>query len=245
MADETKRIALEKGGFAGDNSFQIAESYRAIRTNLLFSLANTDNHVVLVSSAEPGAGKSTFVANLAIVMAQMGAKVLLIDADMRKPQQHRHFRVQRTQGLSKILAGIGTLEENLFKEVVPGLDLLACGPIPPNPSELLGSQRMEGLLRELRNSYDYIFVDTPPVQVVTDAVVLAPQAAGVVLVVRQNQTLLSELQDTVETLDHSGTKLLGTVLTDVERGRGVYYRKTYRSYTKYNYVYAATDNDQD
>lgn len=239
-----KRIANEKGAGIGDNSFQIAEAYRAVRTNLLFALADREERTVVVSSAEPSAGKSTLVANLAIVKAQTGAKVLVIDADMRKPQQHRNFRVPRAEGLSKVLAGISTLEDSLCKDVMPGLDLLACGPIPPNPSELLGSKNMKALLEEVKGKYDFIFIDTPPMAVVADALVVAPHTAGVVLVVRQGQTIKSDLKDVVEKIHHSGANLLGVVLSDVKQKTTGYYRKKgYRYYAKYNYKYTSNEKD--
>ncbi len=246
MADEAKRIAAEKdGNSSGGNAFQIAEAYRTIRTNLLFTLANTDNRVVVFSSAEPSAGKSTLSANMAIVMAQTGAKVLLMDADMRKPRQHRNFRCPRTEGLSKVLGGISTLEDSLYRQVLPNLDLLSAGPIPPNPSELLGSQRMTNLLEDLKEQYDYIFVDTPPLTVVADALILLPQAAGAVLVARQRQTAYDELKEVIESIKQIDASLLGVVLADVRRGTNNYYRKErYRYYRSYGYEYVSHEKDE-
>jgi capsular exopolysaccharide synthesis family protein len=186
MAEEIKRGAVELGGevaertaaeaktaVAGEKAskrtvFQVMEAYKMIRTNLLFALATTENHVVVFSSAEPSAGKSTLSANLAIVMAQTGARVVLVDADMRKPVQHRNFRLSKTQGLSKILGGLATPEECIVRQVLPNLDLIPSGTIPPNPSELLGSSRMKALLEALQQQYDYVFIDTPPLGVVAD-----------------------------------------------------------------------------
>ncbi|MBQ5840912.1 MAG: CpsD/CapB family tyrosine-protein kinase [Clostridia bacterium] len=245
MADEAKRIAAEKdGSSSGNNAFQIAEAYRTIRTNLLFTLANTDNRVVVFSSAEPGAGKSTLSANMAIVMAQTGAKVLLIDADMRKPRQHRNFRCARTEGLSKVLGGISTLADSIQRQLMPNLDLLPAGPIPPNPSELLGSQRMNAMLEELKGQYDYIFIDTPPMTVVTDALLLLPQTAGAVLVARQRQTAYDELKEVVESIKQIEATLLGVVLADVQRNGTTYYKKEkYRYYRSYGYEYVSHENE--
>lgn len=246
MADEAKKIAAEKSMTStGNNTFRIAEAYRTIRTNLLFTLANAANQIVIFSSAEPSAGKSTLSANLAIVMAQTGAKVILVDADMRKPRQHRNFRRPRTEGLSKVLGGISTLENSIHREVLPNLDLLAAGPIPPNPSELLGSQRMSDLLEELKEQYDYVFIDTPPLTVVADALILLPQAAGAVMVARQRQTSYDELGAIIESIKQIGGTLLGVVLADVKRNANGYYRREkYRYYRAYNYEYVSREKDE-
>ena len=239
MADEIKKIdnaeavtsAAEhaaneaKQAIAGEKAskrtvFQVMEAYKMIRTNLLFSMATTDNHVVVFSSAEPSAGKSTLSANLAIVMAQTGARVVLVDADMRKPSQHRNFKKTRSLGLSKVLGGLSTLEECIHRNVKPNVDLITSGPTPPNPSELLGSVRMKEVLEELQTQYDYVFVDMPPLCVVADALVVAPNAAGVVLVARHNQTMYEEFSEALEKVETTGAKLLGVVLTDMKVGNG-------------------------
>ena len=137
------------GGRPIASTFQIVEAYKTIRTNLLFALAPCDNKVVVISSAEPNAGKSTVSCNLAITMAQTGAKVLLIDADLRKPTQHKTFRVSKSNGLSRVLSGQIDVEECICREVARGLDLLPSGSLPPNPSELLSSDAMAELLDRL------------------------------------------------------------------------------------------------
>lgn len=219
-------------------AFRVAESLRMIRTNLLYTLANTDNRVVLFSSAEPSAGKSTVCSNLALIMAQSGARVLLIDADMRRPVQHRHFRMRRTDGLSKILAGMATLEECVHKQVSPNLDLLLVGSIPPNPSELLGSDRMRELLDKASEQYDYIFIDTPPICVVADALVLAPMTAGIVLVARQRQTTYDEVEECLEMVHQIDADLLGMVITDAQTEKNNYVKSYNRRYYRYaNYRY--------
>ncbi len=240
MAEENKSFIPGKSDDVDRAlAFRVAEAYRMVRTNLLFTLANTDSKVVVVSSAEPSAGKSTLCSNLAIVMAQTGAKVLLIDADMRKPVLHRNFRVSKTMGLSKILGNLNTLEECVHHNVVEGLDLIPSGSIPPNPSELLGSDRMKKLLKTLEEQYDYIFIDTPPLGLVTDALVLAPQAAGVVLVARQKQSTYDELGECVESIRQINASLLGVVVTDVHAESGGYTRyDNKRYYRSYNYEYS-------
>lgn len=250
--DNAEKVATEaKQAVAGEKAskrtvFQVMEAYKMIRTNLLFSLATTDNRVVVFSSAEPSAGKSTLSANLAIVMAQTGARVLLMDADMRKPSQHRNFKKTRSMGLSKVLGGLSTLDECIYENVKPNVDLITSGPTPPNPSELLGSERMKEVLVELQKRYDYVFVDMPPLCVVADALVVAPNTAGVVLVARHNQTMYEEFAEALEKVETTGAKLLGTVLTDMRVGTGNYGRygrygryERRRYYQRYDYEYSS------
>lgn len=248
MANEKTPEVAEKS--TSRVAFQVMEAYKMIRTNLLFSLATKESRAVVFSSAEPSAGKSTLSANLAIVMAQTGARVILIDADMRKPTQHRNFQLSRTLGLSKILGGLATVDECIHKNVKPNVDAILSGPTPPNPSELLGSARMKNLLDELSQRYDYIFIDMPPLCVVADALVVAPMAAGVVLVARHNQTMFDEFSEALEKVETSGADLLGVVLTDMRSAVGNYGRYSrysrygrygryggYRYYQRYDYEY--------
>ncbi|MBQ4297516.1 MAG: CpsD/CapB family tyrosine-protein kinase, partial [Clostridia bacterium] len=152
-------------------NFYITESYKTIRTNLQFALSATeDKKVTIVTSYEPNAGKSITTANVAITMAQTGAHVLLIDGDMRNASQHKIFSVTNTNGLSKLLSGLSKPDDtSFFRNVRANLDLLPAGPTPPNPSELLCSKNMKKLLDALREAYDYIFIDCPPVGVISDA----------------------------------------------------------------------------
>mgnify|MGYP004465840165 FL=1 len=238
----SKRIVSvpEKVGDSVRNAnFRIAEAYKLIRTNLLFTLANTDNRAVAFTSVEPSAGKSTTCCNLGIVMAQTGARVILVDADMRKPAQHRNFRVSKTEGLSKILGGLSALDDCVKKNVVPNLDLITSGATPPNPSELLGSARMVELLAELRKRYDYVFLDTPPLAVVTDALVLAPHIAGLVLIARSRQTTYDELSERVEAIRQINANMLGVIVTDVRTAGDGYSRyEKGRYYRSYDYEYS-------
>lgn len=250
---EAEKTAAEvKSAVAGEKAnkrtaFQVMEAYKMIRTNLLFALATTNSRTVVFSSAEPSAGKSTLSANLAIVMAQTGARVLLMDADMRKPSQHRNFKKTRSLGLSKVLGGLNTLDECIHVNVKPNVDLITSGPTPPNPSELLGSTRMKELLEELESRYDFVFIDMPPLCVVADALVVAPNAAGVVLVARHNQTMYDEFGEALEKVNTAASKLLGVVLTDMKVGTGNYGRygrygryERRRYYQRYDYEYSST-----
>lgn len=227
------------------STFQIVEAYKTIRTNLLFTLTNNDNKIVSVSSAEPNAGKSTVSCNLAITMAQTGAKVLLIDADMRKPSQHKTFRVKKSNGLSRILCGQVTLDECLVKDVARGLDLLPSGSLPPNPSELLSSEAMKDLLDQLSVQYDYIFIDTPPLGVVADSLVLSELTAGYVLVSRQGQTTYDELQAAIDSVHNVNGNVLGVVISDMRENPRTYGRyERYKYYKAYDYAYATTTDPE-
>lgn len=247
MSQKNKSYIPGKSGYSTRNvAFRVAEAYKMIRTNLLFTLANANSKVVVFSSAEPSAGKSTLCSNLAIVMAQTGAKVLLIDADMRKPVQHRNFRVSKTLGLSKILGNLNKLEECIQRDVTPNLDLIPSGSIPPNPSELLGSERMKKLLAQAEEHYDYVFIDSPPLGLVADALVIAPQAAGIVLVARQKQTTYDELEECIESIKRIDATMLGVVVTDVRSETKGYMRyDNKRYYRSYNYEYGRRQKSDD
>lgn len=222
-------------------TFQIVEAYKAVRTNLLFALAPHQRKVVLFSSAEPNAGKSTASSNLAITMAQTGAKVLLIDADLRKPSQHKTFRVKKNNGLSRVLSGELSFDECVCCDVARGMDLLPSGTLPPNPSELLGSENMDRLLDEVSARYDYVFVDTPPLCVVSDALVLCEKAAGLVLITRQRQTTYDELRRAIEHINDVQGNLLGVVISDIKASSRPYSRQErYKYYKSNNYAYAQT-----
>ncbi len=228
------------------STFQIVEAYKTARTNLLFALSTSENKVVAISSAEPNAGKSTSAANLAITMAQTGARVLLIDGDLRKPSLHKTFRLNRANGLSMILSGLLPLEECICREVAKNLDFIPSGSIPPNPSELLGSPTMDRLLEDVSKKYDYIFLDMPPLGVVSDALIAGSKTAGIVLVCRQRQTTYEELQNAVDSIAEVGENLLGVVVTNIRRDAHAYgsYSK-YRYYKYYNYSYTADSSETD
>lgn len=218
--------------------FAVTEAFKKLRTNLRFTLAASDSelpNVTAVSSSIPGEGKSITSANLAISMAQINSKILLIDADMRKPVQHQLFECSRDSGLSSVLAGTDTLEAATVKEVREHLDLLPAGPIPPNPAELLASKNMTKLLSEVSKQYDFVIIDTPPVDVVTDALVFAGQLAGLVLVVRPDNCRHALLQRTLSAIELAGIKILGVVTSD-HSGEGSlspsYKGNYYKSYSK-------------
>ncbi len=217
----------------------VVEAYKKLRANLLFSLAPIQEKIIIVSSPEPNVGKSTVCGNLAVMMAQTGSKVLLIDADLRKPTLHRMFQVLKGDGLTRYLINLCDWQECVKKQVAPGVDLMPSGPIPPNPSELLGSSRMANLLEIVSQQYDYVFVDMPPVNVVTDALVLAARAAGVVLLSRYNSTTYDDMREAVASIQNVHGNLLGVIVNDYryegEEKQRQYYRKRYG----YKYVYTS------
>ncbi|WP_028401697.1 CpsD/CapB family tyrosine-protein kinase [Ectobacillus panaciterrae] len=201
----------------------VSEQYRNVRTNIQFASVDTDIRSFVVTSSSPAEGKTTTTANLAVVFAQQGKKVLLVDGDMRKPTLHTMFGVDNVFGLTSVLSKQNTFEKCVRKTDVDNLDFLPCGAIPPNPAELLGSSKMEELLHELYNKYDLVIIDTPPVLAVTDAQVLANLADGIVMVVRSGQTEKEAAVKAKGLLQNAKGKLLGVVLNAKVLKDGEYY----------------------
>lgn len=201
----------------------IAEAYRAVQTNLQFASAGDAIKYISFTSATPNEGKSTTVANLAITMAQDGKRVLLIDADMRKPVVHRRFGLPN-KGLSNYIAMKVSFDNLVERDVVPNLDILASGPVPPNPSELLGAPRMKQLFEEVADEYDYVFIDMPPVLAVTDAAILASKVDRVVFVVKSGADSPDELKLAKTSLLQAGANIMGVILNAVpQRHHAGYY----------------------
>lgn len=192
----------------------IAEQYRTIRTNIDFSQVNGELKTIMLTSAGPGEGKSTTAANLAIVMAQQGKSVLLIDADLRKPTVHYTFRLGNTQGLTTVLTKQSSFEDTVRKTDAEHLFVLTSGPVPPNPAELLSSPAMENLLKHALTLFDAVIFDTPPLLAVADAQILANLCDGVVLVVRSGATEKEAAVKAKALLDKAGARILGVVLND-------------------------------
>ena len=207
-----------------------SEAYRGIRTSILFSSAETEPGVILVSSSGPREGKTITTTNLAVTMAQSGSKVIILDCDMRRPKIHKLLDVPRDIGISNILVGGCEVKEAVVHTWIPNLDIIPCGPIPPNPSEILGSKRMSTLLDMLRKTYTRILIDSPPVTAVTDAVVLAKLVDGVVLVLRTGETPREIIQNGVGQLQAVNAHILGTVLNGVDMSKDSYYYQYYYYY---------------
>lgn len=200
----------------------IAEAYRTLRTNIHFSKGDKQPKTILFTSAAPGEGKSTTVANTAVSLAQAGNKVIVMDCDLRKPVQHRFFG-RNYNGLTNLLTEHLPVEDLLQKTAVENLWLLSSGPIPPNPSELLGSKKMQKVLDYARKEADYVIIDTPPILAVTDACVLASKVDGVILVVGAGMIRPEMAQKAKELLENVKGHLLGVVLNRVELEQGHYY----------------------
>lgn len=227
---ENNRIQEERRCILTSKSdFFIREAYKTLRTNVTFSLAGEGkSRVVVVTSSLQSEGKSTTSVNLALSFAEAGKKVLLVDCDMRRPKLGRLLNLSAPAGLSNLLLDPSLLEKSIIKGYST-IDVLLSGDIPPNPSELLGSERMKKLLDQMREKYDCIILDTPPINMVTDAVVLAPQSDGVLFVVRANHSERGAVIHAVEQLEYAQVKLLGFVLNGVEL------EKTSYGYGKYRY----------
>jgi capsular exopolysaccharide synthesis family protein len=215
-----------------------SESYRGIRTNILLSSADKVPQIIMVTSSGPMEGKTTCAVNLAVVMAQAGSRVLLIDGDMRRPRVHKVFDMGQDKGLSNVLTRAAKLEENIVATDVANLDVLTCGAVPPNPSEMLGSNRMKSLLGHLRKHYTRIIIDTPPVMRVTDAVVLSGAVDGVVVLIRAGDTPRDLVQNAVGHLQTVRAPILGAVLNGVKTGKGSYY------YYQYAYYYYGEEGEE-
>ncbi|MBU3107663.1 CpsD/CapB family tyrosine-protein kinase [Clostridium gasigenes] len=199
-----------------------AESYRTLRTNLQYSSFDKEYKVIVVTSSEPGEGKSTTAGNLAMSLAQGEKKVILIDCDLRKPSLHKRFKISNIMGLSDVLIGREVIE-NAATRYKKNITVLTSGKIPPNPSEMLGSKAMTALLKELQGIFDYIILDTPPVQAVTDSQILGAKADGVILVVKAEKTKKESVQNSINLLKKVNAHIIGTVLNGVDNKRNKYY----------------------
>ncbi|OZI13570.1 capsular biosynthesis protein [Bacillaceae bacterium SAS-127] len=200
----------------------ISEQYRTIRTNITFSSVGQEIRSLMVTSPSPGEGKSTTAANLAIVFAQQGKKVLLVDADLRKPTMHYTFDIFNSVGLTNVLTKQKALSAAVQQSQLNQLHILCSGPIPPNPAELLGSYTMAEFLQEAYYEYEVVIFDTPPVLLVTDAQVVANQCDASILVVSSGQTNADTAMKAKEVLQSAQSKLLGVVLNNVSNKKSGY-----------------------
>lgn len=199
-----------------------AEAYRTLRTNLVFSSVDDPIHTLVVTAPTPGTGKSVTAANLAVTLAQGGRRTLLVDCDLRRPVQHTLWGVANEQGLTTmVLEEAAMSEPPLVETGVADLRLLPSGPLPPNPADLLGSQRMEAVIAALREQADVVIFDAPPVLAVTDAVLLGAKVDGALLVVRSGRTRRDAAARAKEALERVNVRLVGAVLSHVPRGAGV------------------------
>jgi capsular exopolysaccharide synthesis family protein len=254
MAHQTKGVASkqEKSISKGGTDFQrrlithenpkspVSESYRAIRTNIIYAPADEPIKSIIVSSPQPGEGKSTTVANLAIAFAQLRKKTLLIDADLRKPVQHNVFNIQRGPGLAEYLSGkIDNFNSIIQSTKIEGLHLVSAGSLPPNPSELLGSGRMSQLVEALENEWDIILFDSPPIVAVTDSSMISSEIDALVMVVKAGSTDRAAVDRALDTISNVRSPLIGAILNSANpqtlAGKYSYY------YSYYNHYYQADE----
>ncbi|HWI20569.1 MAG TPA: polysaccharide biosynthesis tyrosine autokinase [Vicinamibacterales bacterium] len=216
---------------SGDVPFQFSESFRGIRTNVLFSTAKEGTRAVVVTSAHPGEGKTVASCNLAVSLAQAGQRVLLIDADLRRPRVHQVFGFNQEPGLSNLLVGSSPASEVVRRTSVPGLSLMAAGHIPPNPAELLGSNRFVEFIARLEPHFDWVIIDSPPAVPVTDPAVLAHNATATILVVSAEKTSRYGAREALDRLEAAGGRVLGVILNYVSLDDNpYYYARQYKTY---------------
>ena len=199
-----------------------AEAYRSLKTNIQYSSFDKEYKTIVITSSNPGEGKSTTSGNLALTLAEGESRVLLVDCDMRKPSMHKNFRVTNTYGIADIL-----LQRKKVMDVAhmynKNLSIITAGKVPPNPAEMLGSKAMSAFLEEMKEHFDYIILDTPPVQVVADAQILSTKVDGTIIVVRAGVTKKEDVNDTVNTLKKVNANIIGTVLHAVDNSKNKYY----------------------
>lgn len=237
-AASTTTTSLTKAPLVTDHLASVMEAYRMLRTSVLLSTAGSPPKTIMFTSGQPGDGKTTTSVNTAVSLAQLGSSVLLIDADLRRPSVHRALRVDKTKGLSTLLSSNQVeLDEVVQRSRIPKLDVIACGPIPPNPAELIASERMRQVLARAAEQYDHVIVDTPPLISVTDPVILSTMVDGVILVVQAGRSTRDIVRRARLELSNVGAKVFGVVLNNFDMKREGYssdysYYSHYRSHDR-------------
>jgi capsular exopolysaccharide synthesis family protein len=221
-----------------DPKSSASEAYRGLRTGILFSTPGHSPRSLLITSSGPEEGKTITAANLAITMAQAGQKILMLDCDMRKPRLHKAFGSDKGRGMSNILVGEGDWKTLRVPTGIPNLDIIPSGPIPPNPAELIGSERMKTLIDEILKEYDRVLIDSPPIVAVTDSVVLSRVVEGVVLVIQVGVTARDVIANSIRQLQDVQAHVLGAALNAVNIGKDSYY------YYQYYYYYYGEGGDR-
>ncbi|WP_039043093.1 CpsD/CapB family tyrosine-protein kinase [Sporosarcina sp. ZBG7A] len=205
----------------------ISEQYRTIRTNIHFSTADSELQSILLTSSSPSEGKSTSAANIAVVFAQEGRKVLLIDADMRKPTMHHTFHLNNGTGLSSVLTRQSVVADVIHDSGIVNLQVMPCGPIPPNPAELIGSKAMKALIEQLKQDFDLLVFDAPPLLSVADAQILSNECDGTILVVNTGSTEKDSAVKAKETLLSANARILGVLMNNYTLAKDHYYYQYY------------------
>jgi len=215
-------------------SIPVEEAYKVLRANVQFCGFDHPIKTLSITSCNPSEGKTTTSINLAISMAKAGKKVLLIDGDLRKPMVLKRLGGKNTKGLSNLISGTASFEEVLNHTSIPNFDYIACGPKPPNPSELISSARFSEFLKTVREAYDMVIVDTPPLGSVIDCAVISSQTDGTLMVIKANSVDYRQAQRVKQQLEKANAKILGVVLNKVDK-------KDYKTYYRYNYHYGSDD----
>lgn len=217
-----------------NSEFAVVEAYKSIRTNIMYSMPKTEGaKTIVLTSASAGEGKTTTCINIAQTFAQMNARVLLIDCDLRKPKIHRYLKLDKRDGLSNVFCGLAGLDTALKINVRENLDVLTAGDTPPNPAELLQSKEFAKILTVLKKVYDYIIIDTPPINLVTDATSVIKQSSGTILLIKKGYTTYDMVDEAMDKLKKVNANILGTILID-EKGIE---SKKYKGYRGYRYGY--------
>lgn len=237
-----------------EKNFLFKEAFKTLRTNLSFCMSSRENRRIAVTSSLPSEGKSLVSINLAYVLAEAGNKVCLVDADMRSPKIHKYLKIKNDIGLSNLLSGQSVLENCLFRTKYENLFVIKAGALPPNPAELLNGKYVDALFDSLEEKFDFIVIDTPPMNIVSDAMVVASHKAAILFVVRENDSLHSEFKESLRNIEMANLDLLGVVVNDAalepKGGRYGKYRK-YGKYKRYGYSYGygygygGTDDEND
>ena len=233
-----KQTPYEKVLVDKRSPFALSESFKTIRTNILYTGKHEKCPVYGITSSFGGSGKSVIISNLAQSFAQLGKKTVLIDCDLRRPTLHKIFSLPNTSGSSEFLAGLETnLSEHINHTYIENLDILTSGRIPPNPAELLASENMERLISELKEVYDVIFLDFPPITVVSDCIVPTKLVTGYIFVVRCGYDDSRQVSDAIESMRKVDANIIGIVLNDVNLKTGGYFYSKYRYGYSYRYRY--------
>jgi len=233
-----KREFIKEKILSNETSFQVREAYKTLRTNVIFSLPQAGCKKICITSSIASEGKSTNCLNLAITFAETGAKTIIIDCDLRRPNISKLLGKPSTPGLSNALVNLNSLDEVIKESGFKNLDVIFSGNIPPNPAELLGSDRMGEIIEELSKQYDYIFFDTAPVNIVTDTAIIAKWMSGIIMVALYNSTDKDTIDEALKQLDFVGAKILGFILNGVVYGSNGTYKYNYKRYSYKNRRYA-------
>ncbi len=253
-SNPSQRQLIQNINISSALKFKVEESYKSIRTNIMFSVMKKGCKIIVISSSSPNEGKTTTTVNLAVTFAQADQKVLLVDGDLRKPKIYQYFSIPNSPGLTNYLGSTVSSKRNekvdLYNVIHPTefehLSVLCSGSIPPNPAEILGSELMNEFLKDISKDFDYIIIDTPPINVVSDALPIIRESDGVVFVVRSNKSTHPEVQKAINALEFIDAKILGFIVnfddvgTSGKYGYGKYNKNRYSGsygYNGYGYGY--------